>query len=73
MDVLERLRGVEIDALEEIKQYALKIKDLLDMDEDMDDDEKTKIRFLVEQLILQSKKVHGERYDADMMKTAVCL
>ena len=60
MDVLERLRGAEIDVFEEIKQSALNIQNLLDMDDDMDDDEKTKVGFLVEQLILQTKKVHGE-------------
>ena len=34
---------------------------------------KTNVNFLVEQLILQSKKVHGERYDANTMVTAICL
>ena len=75
-DVLESLKGVELDASEEMKQLALNINDLLDMDDiddGMDDDEKTKIKFLVEQLILQSKKVYGERYVTNMMKAATCL
>ena len=39
----------------------------------MDEDERTKVKFLTEQLLLQSKKLHGERYDASMMKTAIGL
>ena len=46
------------------------MNDLLDMDT-MDNEVKTKVKFLVEQFMLQSKKVHGERYDANMMKTAM--
>ena len=32
-----------------------------------------RIKFLIGQLTLQSKKLHGQRYDASMMKTAICL
>ena len=51
VDVLERLREVEIDVYEEIKQSALNIKDLFnldDMDDNMDDHQTTKDKLLVE-------------------------
>ena len=41
--------------------------------EDMDEEERTRIKILIDQLMLQSKELHGQRYDASMMKTAICL
>ena len=51
---------------EEIKQSALDMKYLLDIDT-MDDEEKTMVKFLVEQLILPSKKVHVSIFVAEIV------
>ena len=70
--VLERLRTSSNVVQDDIKGAALNISDIVDS-ADMDDDERTKVKFLIEQLLMQSKKLHGERYDASMMKTAISL
>ena len=70
--VLERLRTSSNVVQEDIEGAALNISDIVDS-ADMDEDERTKVKFLTEQLLLQSKKLHGERYDASMMKTAIGL
>ena len=70
--VLKRLRTSVNVVQEEVKGAALNISDIVDS-ADMDEDERTKVKFLIEQLLLQSKKLHGERYDTTMMKTAISL
>ena len=70
--VLERLRTSTNTVPEDIKGFALNINNIIDS-ADMDEDERTKAKFLTEQLLLQSKKLHGQRYDASMMRTAISL
>ena len=50
-------------------------KRLVDIQEetDMEEDEKSEVKFLANQLILPRKKPNGHRYDASMMKIAISL
>ena len=71
--MLKRLRQTTIDINNELKSVSLNLKMLLEKDTKLKDDEKTKVTFLVDQLVLQSKNQHGERYDSAMIKTAISL
>ena len=70
--ILERLRKCKHNIQEEFQQASRNINDIVEL-ADMDDDEISKVKFLIDQLLLQSRKMHGQRYDASMMKTAICL
>ena len=57
VNLIEKLRNAPIDTNEELKTAAINMRSLLDMGTALEDDEKTKVKFLVEQLVLQSKSV----------------
>ena len=62
----------EHDIQEEFKHMSQRLVDIVE-GADIEEDEKSKVKFLANQFILQSKKPNGHRYDASMMKTAISL
>ena len=69
LEVLKRLGTSERNVQEEIKHTAMDLNNNINS-EDMEEERRIK---LIDQLMLQSKKLHGQRYDASMMKTTICL
>ena len=67
IDILNRLKKAEYDIAEELKGVAANIQDILDSDENLDESEKEKVKFLIDQMS------HGRKYDETRMKNAISL
>ena len=57
---------------DECQQAARNINNIVES-ADIDEDERSKIKFLTDQLFLQSRNANGLRYEASTMKTAIAL
>ena len=72
LNILERLTKSEHNIKDECQQAARNFNIIVES-ADIDEDERTKIKFLTDQLFLQSRNANGLRYEASMMKTAISL
>ena len=71
--ILERVKTAEHNVKQEFENACRNIRNIIESADNVDDDAKSKIQFLTDQLLLLSKKPNGLRYDPSMMKTAISL
>ena len=71
-NILERVMKSAHNIKDECQQAVRNINNIVESAE-IDEDERSKIKFLTDQLFLQSRNANGLRYEASMMKTAISL